>query len=122
MLPKQSEHLARCVGKLRIRFLNSTCGLDGQPCHGEDPITTDSPSAIDTPDVALEGVARYQERFFSQRVFFEQAGGAAIYTGTITPLYQQTQKSMVMATVAKQFNILLLVVTPRSHRVALLHE
>ena len=40
-------------------FMNSTCGIDGKPCHGEDPITTDSPSAISTPDVALEGVARY---------------------------------------------------------------
>ena len=35
-------------------FLNSTCGLDGKPCHGEDPITPDSPSAINTPDVAME--------------------------------------------------------------------
>ena len=23
-------------------FLNSTCGLDGTPCEGEDPITEDS--------------------------------------------------------------------------------
>ena len=47
-------------------FMNSTCGLDGKPCHGEDPITPDSPSAISTPDVAMEGVARYKERFMSQ--------------------------------------------------------
>ena len=33
-------------------FMNSTCGLDGKPCHGEDPITDDSPSAISTPDVS----------------------------------------------------------------------
>ena len=51
-------------------FMNSTCGLDGKPCHGENPITTDSPSAISTPDVALEGVARYKERFFSQEHFY----------------------------------------------------
>ena len=36
-------------------FMNSTCGLDGKPCHGEDPITPDSPSAISTPDVAMMG-------------------------------------------------------------------
>ena len=47
-------------------FMNSTCGLDGKPCHGEDPITDDSPSAISTPDVALEGVARYKADFYSQ--------------------------------------------------------
>ena len=54
-------------------FLNSTCGLDGKPCHGEDPITPDSPSAINTPDVAMEGVARYKERFFSQELFYRWA-------------------------------------------------
>jgi len=54
-------------------FMNSTCGLDGKPCHGENPITDDSPSAISTPDVAMEGVARYKERFFSQTVFYRQA-------------------------------------------------
>ena len=54
-------------------FMNSTCGLDGKPCHGEDPITDDSPSAISTPDVAMEGVARYKERFFSQEHFYAQA-------------------------------------------------
>ena len=36
-------------------FLNSTCGLDGTPCEGEDPITEDSASAISTPDVAMMG-------------------------------------------------------------------
>ena len=25
-------------------FLNSTCGLDGKPCHGEHPISPDLPS------------------------------------------------------------------------------
>jgi len=53
--------------------MNSTCGLDGKPCHGEDPITPDSPSAISTPDVAMEGVARYKERFFSQTLFYRHA-------------------------------------------------
>lgn len=47
-------------------YLNSTCGLDGEPCHGEDPHDPDSASAIATPDVAMEGVGRYKEEFFSQ--------------------------------------------------------
>ena len=46
-------------------------GLDGLPCHGEDPITDDSPSAINTPDVAMEGVARYADSYFSQTLFYE---------------------------------------------------
>eukprot|EP00931_Biecheleriopsis_adriatica_P121075 TRINITY_DN96156_c0_g1_i1.p1 TRINITY_DN96156_c0_g1~~TRINITY_DN96156_c0_g1_i1.p1 ORF type:complete len:586 (+),score=45.27 TRINITY_DN96156_c0_g1_i1:99-1856(+) len=54
-------------------FLNSTCGLDGKPCHGEDPHDPDSASAISTPDVAMKGVARHKDRFFSQTVFYEQA-------------------------------------------------
>ena len=58
--------------------MNSTCGLDGKPCHGEDPITDDSPSAISTPDVAMEGVARYKERFFSQELFYEQAAAGTL--------------------------------------------
>ncbi|KAK3280572.1 hypothetical protein CYMTET_11592 [Cymbomonas tetramitiformis] len=59
-------------------FMNSTCGLDGKPCHGEDPITDDSPSAINTPDVAMEGVARYHDRFFSQEVFYAQAANGTL--------------------------------------------
>ena len=49
-----------------IKYFNSTCGLDGKPCHGENPITDDSPSAINTPDVAMAGVARHHDRFMSQ--------------------------------------------------------
>jgi len=59
-------------------FMNSTCGLDGKPCHGEDPITDDSPSAISTPDVAMEGVARYKDRFFSQEVFYARAANGTL--------------------------------------------
>ena len=59
-------------------FMNSTCGLDGKPCHGEDPITNDSPSAINTPDVAMEGVARYHERFLSQEHFYEGAANGTL--------------------------------------------
>lgn len=60
-------------------YMNSTCGLDGHPaCHGEDPITPDSPSAISTPDVAMEGVARYSERFFSQKFFYEGAASGTL--------------------------------------------
>ena len=43
-------------------FLNSTCGLDGTPCEGEDPITEDSASAISTPDVAMIAFARARAR------------------------------------------------------------
>ena len=59
-------------------FLNSTCGLDGKPCHGEDPITDDSASAINTPDVAMAGVARYHDRYFSQDVFYAQAANGTL--------------------------------------------
>jgi hypothetical protein len=59
-------------------FMNSTCGLDGKPCHGEDPITDDSPSAISTPDVAMEGVARYKANFYSQTVFYERAANGTL--------------------------------------------
>ena len=41
-------------------YMNSTCGLDGKPCHGESQHDPDSASAINTPDVAMEGVARHQ--------------------------------------------------------------
>uniref|UniRef100_A0A7S2GIL3 Phospholipase C n=1 Tax=Haptolina brevifila TaxID=156173 RepID=A0A7S2GIL3_9EUKA len=59
-------------------FMNSTCGLDGKPCHGEDPITDDSPSAINTPDVAMDGVARHHDRFYSQGVFYRQAANGTL--------------------------------------------
>lgn len=55
-------------------FINSTCGIDGAPkCRGENPITDDSPSAINTPDVGMAGVARYVDTFFSQQRFYEWA-------------------------------------------------
>jgi len=59
-------------------YMNSTCGLDGKPCHGEDPHDPDSGSAISTPDVAMAGVARHQDRFFSQTVFYEQAANGSL--------------------------------------------
>jgi len=59
-------------------YMNSTCGLDGKPCHGEDPHDPDSASAINTPDVAMIGVARHQDRFFSQEVFYEQAANGTL--------------------------------------------
>ena len=59
-------------------FLNSTCGLDGTPCEGEDPITADSASAISTPDVAMMGVARYSERYFSQATFYARAANGTL--------------------------------------------
>lgn len=59
-------------------YMNSTCGLDGKPCHGEDPHDPDSASAISTPDVAMAGVASHKDRFFSQTVFYEQAANGTL--------------------------------------------
>jgi len=59
-------------------YINSTCGLDGKPCKGEDPHNPDSASAISTPDVAMSGVARHQDRFFSQTLFYEQAANGTL--------------------------------------------
>mgnify|MGYP002846148847 CR=1 FL=1 len=59
-------------------FLNSTCGLDGKPCHGESQHDPDSASAINTPDVAMEGVARHQDRFYSQTLFYERAANGTL--------------------------------------------
>lgn len=58
-------------------FMNSTCGLDGKPCHGEDPHDPDAGSAIASPDVAMIGVARHKDRFMSQTIFYEQAANGA---------------------------------------------
>ena len=55
-------------------FINSTCGLNGQdPCHGENQDDPNSASAISTPDVAMEGVARHKDMFFSQELFYGHA-------------------------------------------------
>ena len=59
-------------------FMNSTCGLDGKPCHGEDPHDPDSGSAISTPDVAMIGVARHKDRFMSQEIFYQQAANGTL--------------------------------------------
>ena len=59
-------------------FMNSTCGLDGKPCHGEDPHDPDSASAINTPDVAMAGVARHKDRFYSQSTFYERAANGTL--------------------------------------------
>ena len=48
-------------------YMNSTCGLDRATASPSDP---DSASAINTPDVAMEGVARHQDRFYSQTLFY----------------------------------------------------
>jgi hypothetical protein len=58
--------------------MNSTCGLDGKPCHGEDQHNPDSASAINTPDVAMEGVARHKDRFFSQETFYRRAANGTL--------------------------------------------
>lgn len=59
-------------------FMNSTCGLDGKPCHGEDPHDPDAGSAISTPDVAMIGVARHKDRFMSQEIFYQQAANGTL--------------------------------------------
>ena len=59
-------------------FMNSTCGLDGKPCHGEDPHDPDAGSAISTPDVAMIGVARHKDRFMSQEIFYQQAANGSL--------------------------------------------
>lgn len=59
-------------------FMNSTCGIDGKPCHGEDPHDPDAGSAISSPDVAMIGVARHKDRFMSQQIFYEQAANGTL--------------------------------------------
>lgn len=59
-------------------FMNSTCGLDEQPCHGENPHNPDSASAINTPDVAMAGVARHKDRFASQEAFYKMAADGSL--------------------------------------------
>ena len=44
----------------------------------QDPTDPDSASAINTPDVAMAGVARYVERFFSQELFYEAAANGTL--------------------------------------------
>lgn len=54
-------------------YLNSTCGLPGQPkCTGHGA------SSITTPDVAMAGVARHQDHFFSQYVFYNQSANGTL--------------------------------------------
>lgn len=54
-------------------YLNSTCGLPGKPaCEGHGA------SSITTPDVAMAGVARHNDRFFSQELFYEQAANGTL--------------------------------------------
>ena len=59
-------------------FMNSTCGLDPWPCHGEEPTDPDSGSAINSPDVAMAGVARHRDRFKSQELFYLQASNGSL--------------------------------------------
>ena len=59
-------------------FMNSTCGVDGKPCHGVDPHTPEAGSPIPSPDVAMSGVARHKSRFISQKVFYEQAANGTL--------------------------------------------
>eukprot|EP00041_Stephanoeca_diplocostata_P025155 m.651968 g.651968 ORF g.651968 m.651968 type:complete len:591 (-) comp22686_c0_seq1:2013-3785(-) len=56
-------------------FLNSTCGIDGNPqCAGGESGTP----TIHLPDVIMSGVGRYKNRFFSQEIFYEQAANGSL--------------------------------------------
>ena len=59
-------------------YMNSTCGIDGKPCHGVDPHTPEAGSPIPSPDVAMSGVARHKSKFISQKVFYEQAANGTL--------------------------------------------
>lgn len=59
-------------------FLNSTCGVDGVPCHSIDPNSPAAASPLPFPDVAMEGVGRYKGHFFSQKRFYQQAGAGTL--------------------------------------------
>ena len=67
-------------------YMNSTCGtvVNGTvmpDCHGVNPHTPDAGSPIPSPDVAMSGVGRHKDRFFSQVRFYEAAA-----TGTLPAL------------------------------------
>ena len=62
-------------------FLNSTCGLDGDPCHSVDPHTPNAGSPLKggaMPDVAMDGVGRYKRHFASQEDFYRQAASGSL--------------------------------------------
>ena len=60
-------------------YMNSTCGIDGHPsCHGIDPNDPDAGSPVSTPDVAMSGVGRYKNRFFSQKLFYDHAADGSL--------------------------------------------
>eukprot|EP00039_Didymoeca_costata_P024611 m.10831 g.10831 ORF g.10831 m.10831 type:complete len:584 (+) comp4336_c0_seq1:131-1882(+) len=51
-------------------YLNSTCGIHGNPpCNGK---FSGTPS-IETPDVSMVGVERHSDRFLSQELFYDAA-------------------------------------------------
>ena len=52
--------------------------MDGKPCKNVDPHTPDAGSPIYAPDVAMSGVARYKDRFFSQQRFYEEAANGTL--------------------------------------------
>lgn len=54
--------------------MNTTCGLDGHQCTGPPH----PQFSIPAPDVAMQGVARYKDRYFSQELFYEQAANGSL--------------------------------------------
>eukprot|EP01052_Picozoa_sp_SAG31_P030363 SAG31_NODE_3109_length_4665_cov_2.150022_1_plen_245_part_10 len=61
--------------------MNSTCGVDGKPCHSVDPNTPYAGSPLRPtamPDVAMSGVGRYKRRFESQERFYGQAATGSL--------------------------------------------
>jgi phospholipase C len=55
-------------------YMNTTCGLDGHECTGPQH----PQFSIPAPDVAMQGVARYKEYYFSQELFYEQAANGTL--------------------------------------------
>lgn len=61
-------------------WMNSSCGTgpSSSPCHGVDPNTPNAGSPIPSPDVAMSGVSRHVDRFFSQQHFYERAANGTL--------------------------------------------
>lgn len=55
-------------------FMNTTCGLDGHQCTGPQH----PQFSIPAPDVAMQGVARFKRRYFSQELFYQQAANGSL--------------------------------------------
>eukprot|EP01048_Picozoa_sp_COSAG05_P023994 COSAG05_NODE_5443_length_1173_cov_1.249534_1_plen_295_part_01 len=62
-------------------YMNSTCGVDGKPCHSVDPNSPYAGSPLRPtamPDVAMSGVGRHKRRFQSQERFYADAAAGSL--------------------------------------------